>query len=213
MKRTLFVLFVLLFAFALRAEECAAAAATMAPETATAAAPAMAAAKDGYALLNSLLTLFDNLTLEKKESPGEQKVQRSGLALVDSRISQLGIDVKASLEAGLIDKIFYHRYRRMLTIFKLVTMPVIRGEILKDMFMREFDEFVWATTCERWAWEDKDAIPKMAAAMEEEFVQMMTYLDTRQKRLELKAKIGRRILPPPPPPPPAKKKAEEKKPE
>jgi len=53
----------------------------------------------------------------------------------------------------------------------------------------------------------------MAAAMEEEYVQMMTYLDTRQKRQELKAKIGKRILPPPPPPPPAKKKAEEKKPE
>jgi len=40
-------------------------------------------------------------------------------------------------------------------------------------------------------------------------VQLMTYLDTRQKRDELKKKIGMRMLPPPP----AKKKAEEKKPE
>ena len=216
MKRTLLVLFVLLCGFALPAEECTAMVAAAVPDTLPAAMPAGAgeatAVKDGYALLNSLLTLFDNLTIEKKETV-DKKVTLSGLALVDSRISQLGTDAKASLEAGEIDKIFYHRYRRMLTIFKLITMPVIRGEILKDMFMREFDEFVWDTTYERWAWEDKDSIPKMAAAMEEEFVQMMTYLDTRQKRQELKAKIGKRILPPPPPPPSAKKKVEEKKPE
>ena len=42
----------------------------------------------------------------------------------------------------------------------------------------------------------------MAAAMEEEFVQMKIYLDTRQKREEFKKKIGKRMLPPPPPPRP-----------
>ncbi len=65
----------------------------------------------------------------------------------------------------------------------------------------------------RWNWEDKDSIAKMAAAMEEEFVQIMIYLDTRQKCEELKMKIGKRMLPPPPPPPAAKKKPEDKKPE
>lgn len=168
--------------------------------------------KDGYALLNSLLTLFENLPVEKKDPEGEKKVSHLGLDEVDKRLSQLSVDAKATLEAGLVDKIFFNRYRRMLSIFKMVTMPIIRGELLKDMFMREFNEFVWETTCEQWRWEDKDAIAKMAAAMEEEFVQMMTYLDTRQKREELKKKIGKRILPPPPPPP-GKKKPEDRKPE
>lgn len=215
MKRMMWVLLVLLFAFALPAEECATAVVAAVPEVVPAAVPAggAGAVKDGYALLDSLLTLFDNLTLGKKEAVGENKVTLSGLALVDSRLSQLAKDANAALEAGVIDKIFYNRYQRMLTIFKLVTMPIIRNEMLKNLFMEAFAEFVWDTTYERWAWEDKDAIAKMAAAMEEEYVQMMTYLDTRQKRQELKAKIGRRILPPPPPPPSAKKKAEEKKPE
>lgn len=217
MKRTLLVLFVLLFGFALRAEECAATAVASAPATVTAQAAAasgeVVAAKDGYALLNALLTLFDSLAPEKKNVPGEEKVTKGGLSLVDERLSQLAKDASLALEAGAVDKIFYYRYKRMLSIYKMIITPVVKNELLENPFMKAFEDFVWSVTYERWAWEDKDAIAKMAAAMEEEFVQMMTYLDTRQKRQELKAKIGRRILPPPPPPPPAKKKAEEKKPE
>ena len=178
---------------------------------AKAAAPAeeTVALKDGNALLDSLLTLFENLAApEKKSEAGEQKVPLSGLALVDSRLSQLAKDAKLALAAGVIDKIFYNRYERMLMIFKLVTMPIIRNEMLKNLFMKAFEEFIWDTTFETWKWEDKDSIAKMAAAMEEEFVQMKIYLDTRQQRAELKKKIGKRILPPPPPPPGAKKKPE-----
>lgn len=215
MKRTLLVLFVLLFGFALRGEECTAPAA--APDVAPAAVPAetgeAAAVKDGNALLNALLTLFDNLVPEKKGAPGEEKVTKGGLALVDEKLSQLARDAAASLEAGAVDKIFYYRYKRMLSIYKMVITPVVKNELLENPFMKAFEDFVWSVTYERWAWGDKDAIAKMAAAMEEEFVQMKIYLDTKQKREELKQKIGKRILPPPPPPPGSKKKAEEKKPE
>ncbi len=217
MKRTLWVLFVLLFGFALRAEECATTAAASAPATVAAPEAAAtgeaAAAKDGYALLNALLNLFDNLAPEKKGAPGEEKVTKGGLALVDEKLSQLARDAAASLEAGAVDKIFYYRYKRMLSIYKMIITPVVKNELLENPFMKAFEDFVWSVTYERWAWEDKDSIAKMAAAMEEEFVQMMTYLDTRQKRQELKVKIGKRMLPPPPPPPGAKKKPEEKKPE
>jgi hypothetical protein len=166
--------------------------------------------RDGYALLNSLLTLFENLVPEKKAAPGEDKVTKGGLALVDERLSQLGVDAKAALEAGLIDKIFFHRIRRMLLHYKLIITPVVRGDLLKDLFEQAFDDFTWNVTYEHWAWGDKDGIAKVAAATEEEFVQLMIYLDTRQKRDELKKKIGMRMLPPPPAP---KKKIEEKKPE
>ena len=60
------------------------------------------------------------------------------------------MDAKAALEAGLIDKIFYNRYQRMLTIFKLVITPIIRGELLKNLFMKAFDDFVWDITYEHW---------------------------------------------------------------
>jgi len=216
MKLSAWVLMVLLLGFGLHAEELA----VLEPAVVTMDSPAAEVAtlpgeeaklKDGYALLDSLLTLFENLSVEKKVPEGEQKVPLSGLALVDSRLSQLAKDAKFAFEAGVIDKIFYNRYERMLTIFKLVTMPIIRNEMLKNLFMRAFEEFVWDTTYETWRWEDKDSIAKMAAAMEEEFVQMKIYLDTRQKREELKKKIGKRILPPPPPPPSAKKAPEAKK--
>lgn len=215
MKRMMWFLLVLLFAFALPAEECVTTVAAAAPEVVPAAVPAggAAAVKDGYALLDALLTLFDNLTLEKKEAAGENKVTLGGLALVDSRLSQLAKDAKAALEAGVVDKIFFCRYKRMLSIYKMVITPVVKNELLENPFMQAFEDFVWSVTYERWAWGDKDAIAKMAAATEEEYVQLIIYLDTKQKREELKKKIGKRMLPPPPPPPGAKKKAEEKKPE
>jgi hypothetical protein len=190
------------------------------PESAVAAvaeiaAPAgeAAAIKDGNALLDSLLTLFENLPVEKKVPEGEKKVSHSGIAEVDSRLSQLARDAKAALEAGQIDKIFFYRYKRMLTIYKMIITPVVKNELLENPFMKTFEDFVWDTTYERWSWDDKDSIAKMAAAMEEEFVEMKIYLDSRQKRAELKQKIGKRMLPPPPPPPGAKKKPEDNKPE
>jgi hypothetical protein len=210
MKRIRFILFGLLFALSMGAENALPPAGSAAAVT-DIAAPEAAALKDGNVLLDSLLTLFENLAApEKKGAAGEQNVPLSGLALVDSRLSQLAKDAKLALEAGVIDKIFYNRYERMLTIFKLVTMPILRNEMLKNLFMRAFEEFVWNVTYERWVWEDKDSIAKMAAAMEEEFVQMKFYLDTRQAREEFKKKIGNRILPPPPPPASAKKKPESK---
>jgi len=220
MKHTVWILFLLLFGFGLCAEEpavletaavpAAAPVAMAADVVAPAGNPAQTPAlKDGYALLNSLLGLFENLVPEKKAAPGEEKATKGGFAQVDSRLSQLGVDAKAALEAGLIDKIFFYRYRRLLMHYKLIITPVVRGDLLKELFERAFDDFTWNVTYERWRWEDKDGIAKVAAATEEEFVQLMTYLDTRQKREELKKKIGMRMLPPPP----AKKKSEEKKPE
>ncbi|MBN2345835.1 MAG: hypothetical protein JXO51_05545 [Candidatus Aminicenantes bacterium] len=223
MRSMLLVLFVLLFGLGLGAEEpvpvelSATAAEIAVADTTTTGGVAVAvpagdaaAVKDGYALLNSLLMLFKDLPVVKvKKTPETEARMSAGLVEVDSRLSQLGVDSKASLEAGLIDKIFYYRYRRLLMHFKLIITPVVRGELLKELFERAFDDFTWNVTYERWSWGDKDGIAKVAAATEEEFVQLMIYLDTRQKREELKKKYAYRMLPPPP----AKKKAEDKKPE
>lgn len=216
MKRRVLVLLIALLGTGLYAGEPAvleSAVSSTAEVAATAGNPAgTPALKDGYALLNSLLSLFENLVPEKKAAPGEEKVTKGGLALVDERLSQLGVDSKAAFGAGLIDNIFFHRYLRLLTHYKLIIMPVVRGELLKDLIERALDEFTWNVTYEHWAWGDKDGIAKVAAATEEEFVQLMIYLDTKQKRDELKKKIGMRMLPPPPPPP-GKKKTEVTKPE
>jgi hypothetical protein len=205
MKYKILVLIILSLAFCLLGDEAVALTAGADPD------PATTTVKDGYALLNSLLTLFDNLPVVKvkKDSEGDHKMS-PGLAEVENRLTMLVEDSKAAFEANVIDKIFFNRYRRMLTIFKMIITPVIKNELLGNPFMKAFEEFVWNTTYERWNWDDKDSIAKMAAAMEEEFVQMQFYLDTRQAREEFKKKIGKRILPPPPPPASAKKKPEVK---
>jgi hypothetical protein len=216
MKRMASVLLVFLFASGLCAGELAVLEPPAGSDSAPAAeaaepAPAPVAVKDGYALLDSLLTLFENIGGEKREKTSASERKMSvGLTEIDNRLIGLSADSQAAVEAGVIDRIFYKRYGRMLTIYKMIITPVMRGELLKDLFFKAFEDFVWDVTYEHWRWEDKDSSAKMAAAMEEEFVQMMTYLDTRQKREELKMKVGKRMLPPPPAP---KKKPEDKKPE
>ncbi len=199
MRLRILVLVIALLGIGLHAEECAVLETVVTP-AAEVVAPAGEApvVKDGNALLDSLLTLFENLPPTEKKGPeGGEKVIKGGIAEVDNRLSQLGKDATAALEAGQIDKIFYYRYKRMLTIYKLIITPIVKNELLEIPFMKTFEDFVWDTTYERWSWDDKDSIAKMAAAMEEEFVQMKFYLDTRQKREEFKKKIGKRMLPPP----------------
>jgi hypothetical protein len=220
MRRLVFILFALSLGCGLCAGESARYESALLPVAATTeTAPAAAgggeggAIKDGNALLDSLLTLFDNIPVVKVKKTPESEVKMSGgLKEVDNRLSQLAKDASIALEAGVIDKIFYNRYKRMLTIYKMIITPVVKNELLENPFIKTFEDFVWDVTYERWAWGDKDSIAKMAAAMEEEFVQLKVYLDTMQKREEMKKKLGYRLLPPPPPPP-GKKKLEEAKPE
>lgn len=148
--------------------------------------------KDGYALLDSLLSLFDNLPAE------------NGIATVWNRIDQLSRDSRAALGAKQIDAIFFNRYQRVLRIFKLITMPVIENATLGPIFMREFTDFVEKVIYEKWTWNESDSIAKLASAIEEEFVELQLYLDNRQAREELKKKLRGRMLPPPPPPPGSK---------
>ncbi|MCX6555980.1 MAG: hypothetical protein NTW95_00875 [Candidatus Aminicenantes bacterium] len=193
MKYKILVLFILSIAFFLHGEEAVALAPGADP------APATATVKDGYALLNSLLTLFDNLTTSGTSKGG-------GFAVVNERLDQLAIDAKMTREANLIDNIFFNRYRRMLTVFKMIVTPVVKNELFENPFVKALTDFVWDVTYVRWTWGEKDGIAKMAAALEEEFVQLQFYLDSRQAREEFKKKIGSRILPPPP----ANKKPENK---
>jgi hypothetical protein len=154
--------------------------------------PDAATIKDGYALLNSLLSLFDNLPAE------------NGIATVGNRIDQLSRDSRSALEAKQIDAIFFNRYQRVLRIFKLITMPVIKNATLEPIFTREFTDFVDKVIYERWTWNESDSIAKLASAIEEEFVELQLYLDNRQAREDLKKKLKGRMLPPPPPPPGSK---------
>ena len=191
MKYKILVLIVLPLSFCLHGEEAAAFPVGADPT------PALASVKDGYAMLNGLLTLFDNLTTSGTSGSG-------GFTVVDERLEQLAKDANLAREANLIDNIFYNRYRRMLMVFKMIITPVVKNELLENPFMKTLADFVWDVTYERWIWGDKESIGKMSAALEEELVQLQFYLDSRQAREEFKKKMGKLL------PPPAKKKSESK---
>jgi len=202
-----FLLLLMLACFAFAEETArpavAAAAATMGnPSVAASPATEAVPLKDGYALLDGLLILWDNLYPEpKSKDEKDLKAAQYGFQLVDERISNLFKEAKASREANLIDNIFFNRYRRVLMMYKLIVIPVFKHEVLEPLFRQAFVDFVHDVTFETWVWGEKDAIPKLGAAVREEFVQLHFYLEDRQKSEEFKQKVGLRVLPPPPAPP------------
>jgi len=183
MKRVIFILSLLLvWTCAIRAE------------TESEGTVASGKVKDGYALLNDLTKIFEEIAGTGK-----------GLGSANERLSAVIADTRATFAAGQIDAVFHHRFRRLLLVFKLILTPVdVNNDVWEPVIKKELSEFVLDTLGEVWVWRVKglDSIERMAAAVEEEFVNLWLYLDTRSQRQELKKKFAGSMLPPPP----AKKK-------
>ncbi|HNX98014.1 MAG TPA: hypothetical protein PKK12_10070 [Candidatus Aminicenantes bacterium] len=147
--------------------------------------------KDGYALLSDLTGVFSNI------------VQAGGIETAKDRLEVIIASNGASFAAGQIDPIFYHRMRRLLLIFKLIMLPMKKGnDVWEIVIQHELPAFAYDTLGKAWTWDPKDrgGIELMASAIEEEFVNLWIYLDTLPKRAELKQKFHRSMLPPPPAP-------------
>ncbi len=146
--------------------------------------------KDGYALLNDLSKIFEEIT-----SKG------SGLGSAVERLNAAIVDTSASFKAGKLDAVFNRRLNRLLLIYKLILIPM-KGEnaVWEQVIMKELNEFSLDCLGVDWDWKMKDpkAIGQMASALEEEFVNLWIYLDTLDKRQELKQKFAKSMLPPPP---------------
>lgn len=152
--------------------------------------PAPDKVKDGYALLSDLTGVFSDI------------VQAGGIETAKDRLEVIIAGNGASFAAGQIDPVFYHRMRRLLLVFKLIMLPMKHGnDVWEPVIHQELSDFVYDTLGKTWAWEKgKGSIELMASAIEEEFVNLWIYLDTRPKRTELKQKFHRSMLPPPPAP-------------
>lgn len=153
--------------------------------------------KDGYALLTDLTRVFQEI--------GSQK---SGLGTANERLSAAIANNFATFNAQKIDSIFFNRFRRLLLVFKLIMTPVTPDNgVWEPVIRSELSAFVRDTIGEEWSlnFKDQSNITLMAAAMEEEFVNLWIYLDTLPQRKELKKKFTGHMLPPPPPPPGKKK--------
>jgi hypothetical protein len=152
--------------------------------------------KDGYALLSDLTRVFEELV-----------GKGSGLGVAEQRLGVVIADNAATYKDGKTDAIFHHRFRRLLLVFRLVLTPMTpENNVWEPVIRKELSDFVYDTLGEDWRFGAKDAnaIGRMAAAMEEEFVSLWLYLDTLPQRQGLKKKFAGSMLPPPPPPMPKK---------
>jgi len=149
--------------------------------------------KDGYTLLTDMTRFFSEVSRTGK-----------GLESAEKRLRDAIADAAATNRAAKIDPVFYHRYRRLLLIFRLIMTKVTRyNNVWEPVIKHELSEFIRDVLGEEWLlnFKDKGNIGRLAADMEEEFASLWIYLDTQAKRRELKQKYGQRMLPPPPPPP------------
>lgn len=152
--------------------------------------------KDGHALLTDMTQFFSEISRKA-----------SGLESAEKRLNAAIADGAVTFKAGKIDAIFYHRFRRLLLIFKLIMTPVTPyNNVWEPVIKQELGAFIRDVLGEEWVlnFKDKSNIGRLAAAMEEEFANLWIYLETLERRSELKKKYGNRMLPPPPPPPPPK---------
>ncbi len=131
----------------------------------------------GYALLHSLTAFFQSMS-RMKEEPEKREPQ-----LV--QIMKKAIQAR---EANQIDALFYARFRRMLTVIKLIMTP--DNGLLVPLINREIGLFVEETTGEAWKRDGPGALARIAAALEEEIVSLQLYLDDRPQRDALKQKFA-----------------------
>ena len=151
--------------------------------------------RDGHALLTDMSLFFSDISRTGK-----------GIEIAEKRLYDAIADTAATFRASRIDPIFHHRYRRLLLIYRLImTKVTVDNNVWEPVIKHEMSEFIRDVLGEEWAlsFKDKSNIGRLAAAMEEEFVSLWIYLDTLERRGELKKKYGHRMLPPPPPPPEA----------
>jgi len=149
--------------------------------------------KDGHALLTDMTQFFSEIARKG-----------TGLESAERRLNAAIADGAATFKDGKVDAIFYHRFQRLLLIFKLIMTPVTpTNNVWEPVIKKELGEFIRDVLGEEWIlnFKDKSNIGRLAAAMEEEFANLWIYLETLERRSELKKKYGNRMLPPPPPPP------------
>lgn len=139
------------------------------------------APKDGYALLDSLITVFDVLSTDRDYY---QKANRV--------ISGLMVEARRAQENNLIDKIFFTRYHRLLSLIKLSLDPDPE-KILTPVIDGVLDDFVYEVLGESWKTGQEGKTGILTEAVLNEIVNLQLYLDNREKRQILLKEWDRKL--------------------
>ena len=117
-----------------------------------------------------------------------------GYDQVDSMIQKAMADAKAAKEQGKIDAHFFKRYNRILLIIKLAIIEKSYDSqgILDDLILHNINEFTEDITGEKGNAQDW-GIGMVAAALAEEILNLIIYLEGKDRKQELmnKFKFGK----------------------
>jgi hypothetical protein len=143
--------------------------------------PANPKEKAGYALLDLLITAFRDM------------VTKGTPETLEPTLFKMSAELKKAREVGEIDAVFYGRFRRLLSVVKLISGPD-PGGLLGPVINRELYFFVPDITGEDFkGGEGPAAINQVANAIAEELLNLQIFLDTKDQREALRRKLDDRI--------------------
>jgi hypothetical protein len=152
----------------------------------SAAEDAAAPKKAGYALLDTYVRAFQ-----------EMATQGTSLGGFEARLEALAAEAKKARDAGEIDRIFSSRFARTLALTWLIIKPD-PGSILMPVIDREIADFLRDVTGEDVAARTGPAaVGQVANAIAEELINLQIYLDTLDKRKEMRNKLDQGMAGPP----------------
>ena len=142
----------------------------------------MADSKTGYSLLESLVMAFSEMA-----QTGE-----GGYELVNSILQKKMAELKKAKTQGLVDSVFFRRYKRILVVLKLsiIDEPYDPERILNSFIVTElksFHEDVFGTETEFPPPEHR-GIGAIAGAIAQEVLNLHIHLDGLKKMEKLKAR-------------------------
>jgi len=141
-----------------------------------------AADEAGYALLDKYILSFKQMA---EEGTG-------GIEKVENALEGMMAEAKKDKAQGLIDPVFFNRYRRLLMITKLAIIEDPEG-ILSPLIEREISEFIEDITGEKLNMGGKGGIGAMAGALAEEVINLHMYLDNKKNREKLMEELKKKI--------------------
>jgi hypothetical protein len=151
-----------------------------------AAEDAAAPKKAGYVLLDSYIRCFQQLA--------RTETTREGF---EASIDAIAAEAKKAREAAETDLVFSSRFARVLALTKLLMKPD-PGGILKPVIDREIADFLGDVTGEAVTeGPGPAALGQVANAIAEELVNLQIYLDTLDKRREMRKALDEGMTGPP----------------
>ena len=143
--------------------------------------PANSKQRAGYALLDMFITSFREMATQ------------GATGKLEPTLLYMSTELRKAREAGDIDAVFYARFSRLLALTRLVVAPD-PGRILEPVINRELLFFVHDILGEELKREGGPAAINQAAnAIAEELLNLQIYLDTKDRREDLRKKLDAKI--------------------